>query len=209
MAANSRYATVAELQAYIQAGGTYTATEDIHHAAVLDMASRMIDRETRRFFGTSADATAKVFTARNATRLVVPDLVSVSALKTDTDQDGTYDRTWASSDYRLFPPNAAGEVGGRPYTEIRVDVRTGSSLYYFPTGSALSVQVTGVWGWPAVPADIKAVCLLEAQRLNMQNQTPSGVIANQQAGTMMILPELHPTSRRVLASYRRMGRIDG
>jgi hypothetical protein len=26
---------------------------------------------------------------------------------------------------------------------------------------------------------------------------------------MTVLPELHPTSRRVLASYRRMGRTDG
>jgi hypothetical protein len=203
-----RYATKDQLQARIDSAATFTAVEDAAHIAALDSASRMIDRETRRFFG-KTDSEVRVFTARKYDCVVVPDLVSVSALKTDETDDGTYDRTWASTDYVLWPFNAATGPQSQPYTEIRIDTRSSSTLYTFPPGRIKGVQVTGVWGWPTIPHDIENVCLLEAMRILSQNNDPTGVISNAQAGTMTVLPELHPTSRRVLASYRRMGRTDG
>jgi hypothetical protein len=54
--------------------------------------------------------------------------------------------------------------------------------YYFPFGSFPSpmlrthtVQVTGSFGWSAVPLDVRMACILQAQRLFKRFDSPLGV----------------------------------
>lgn len=199
--------TASDLASRIKDGYAPTVAETSILDAAIVSACGLIDGLTHRFFGTTADATVKYFTARDALLLKVDDLVSVSSIATDEDGDGTYERTWSTSDYHLLPNNAAGELPARPYTRIAVSFNTGSQKYTFPPGTK-RVKVTGVWGWPAVPGVVKSVAILEALRGRKQEESPSGVIANTALGTFTVLPDLHPTSRRRLAPFIRMERPD-
>jgi len=204
----TRYVSAAELQARLDATATWSASETTAHDSILLAVSRMVDDHCRRFFGQTA-STARTFDGRNTGMLIVPDLVSVTSLKTDEDGDQSYERTWASTDYELYPYNAAAEYPARPYTEIHVSTATGSNDYTFPYGQRC-IEVTGVWGWPEVPETVREVVILEAARMLEQSRAPSGIVANNALGTASIVPAMHPTSKRLLMPYinvsLRMGR---
>ena len=119
--------------------------EDGRLLALLDGASRVVDRHCNRHFHVLA-ATRK-FDGAGGRTLPVPDLVAVDpgGLRTDEDGDGAHERTWASSDYLLLPSNAdpasASNPQSRPYN--RVEARGGA---YWPTGRQ-RVSISGEWGW--------------------------------------------------------------
>jgi hypothetical protein len=98
--------------------------------------------------------------------LPVPDLVSVTTLKTDNDRDGTYETTWDTSEYELQPVNAALEIQPAPYTSIAA---VGGLMFPVPiVGYARPprAQVAGVFGWPSLPdAVAEAAGLLAADYL--------------------------------------------
>jgi hypothetical protein len=48
--------------------------------------------------------------------------------------------------------------------------------YTFPVQAEASVQVAGVFGWSAVPLDVRMACILQAQRLFKRFDSPLGVI---------------------------------
>lgn len=116
--------------------------------------SRWIDKRycKRHFYRQTATRT---FEATGLYCLEVPDLVSVTTLKTDAAGDGTFETTWASTDYQLLPVNAPTELEPEPYTEIRA---IGTQTFPVPYSSYLArrdrVQIVGVWGWPAVPEPV-------------------------------------------------------
>lgn len=82
-----------------------------------------------------------------------PDLVSVTALRTDDDGDGAFETTWSASDYQLLPVNAQALLLRKPYTQIRALGRTWPIAC--PPGRLERVQIEGVWGWPAVPPPVR------------------------------------------------------
>jgi hypothetical protein len=86
--------------------------------------------------------------------LKIPDLVSVTTLKTDEDGDGVFETTWSASDYQLRPVNAQALLVKKPYTEIKALARTFPVVSYAPGVRVERVEIVGVWGWPAVPAPI-------------------------------------------------------
>lgn len=202
------YATVAELKQRADAasGTSYTAAEEAAMLACLEAASRAVDGYCRRTFGASGSV-ARYYTPTDSLRLRVHDLVSVSAIATDEDGDLAWERPWASSDYLLYPTDAASTAGEavRPFTEVRVSLATGSNKYTFPVGYERSVKITGVWGWPSIPPVIRDVVLLEALRTYAQFQAPTGVVTNP-AGGLTITPAMHPTSVARLTPYVRIGR---
>lgn len=199
----TQYASAAALQARLDSTATYTAAETSQHDAILQAVSRMVDGHCRRMFGQTASQ-ARTFDGGEAGRLIVPDLVSVTSVKTDEDGDQVYERTWSTGDYELYPYNAALEYPPRPYTSINVSSATGTNDYYFPYGQRC-IEVTGVWGWPEIPPDVREVVLLEAGRMLEQSRAPSGIVANAALGTVTIVPSMHATSRKMLAPYVRMG----
>ena len=87
--------------------------------------------ETRRFDGT-AEA-----------QLAVPDLVSVSSLRSDDDDDGIYETTWADADYELTPQNAAPTAHwGAPHQALRV--RSHGAKQQFQRGHS-RYETAAVW----------------------------------------------------------------
>ena len=77
----------------------------------IEAVSRVIDGiRGERFFTTSADET-RYFTATEGD-VLFPELriVSITTLKTDNDNDRTYENTWATTDYDLMPYNPGNYV---------------------------------------------------------------------------------------------------
>ena len=68
--------------------------------------------------------TTRAFDGPADARLTVPDLISVTSLKSDDDDDGTYETTWATTDYELIPLNAEPtQHWGAPHHALRVLTR--------------------------------------------------------------------------------------
>lgn len=135
-------------------------------------ASRAVDEMCNRRFWADTDATQiRYYTPHNTGRHVdVDDLITLTTLKTDDGGDGTYENTWASTDYILKPDNALAD--GKPYSRVARH-RTGTHL--LPLTYERSVQVTGKFGWTAVPAAIVAATTILAGRfLKRTREAPFG-----------------------------------
>ena len=117
---------------------------------LLEAVSRLIDLYCNRHFYVLL-ATRK-FDGDGASSLNVQDLISLTSLKTDDNVDRTFETTWASTDYLLYPPNAdPTKEWGRPYTRVLVDAEAGSRKA-FPAGLQ-AVEIAGKWGYREVTED--------------------------------------------------------
>lgn len=140
---------------------------------VLSVASRRIDARTNRRFWLDPTPVERVFgTAGRLTpdgRLLVDDIGAVDGLVVETGTGATWS---AFTDYELGPANAL--VDGWPYTDL--------------TGfwSGARVRITAQWGWPAVPEDISMATLLLASRLYLRKDSPEGVLASAEFGSIRV-----------------------
>lgn len=118
-----------------------TANDNRRYRRVLEGISRDIDNKTNRTF--QPYTATRYFTAAFTGHLKVPDLLTVTSIKTDNNNDGTYERTWDTDDYELLPFDAADRQ--QPYTRIEI-TDTGEGNETFPTVQK-GVEVVGVWGY--------------------------------------------------------------
>jgi hypothetical protein len=187
------YAGTNELKAYLQI--TDTDDDDLLELA-LEAAAEVINAYTGRRFDAAAAETRYYMTDETGF-IYVDDLVSVTTLKTDEDADGVYEVTWATSDYLLYPYNAAAY--GRPYTQIR---RTPDGDYYFPRGGRY-VQIVGTFGYSGVPAAVKQACILLAAKLYKRRDAIFGVAGSADMGQVLVqIPRHDPDVMNLLASFR-------
>ena len=85
------------------------------------------------------------FDGNGSTRLLIPDLISLTSLKEDTTDDKTFNETWTANNYWLEPYNSGPtEHWSQPYTAIRV--RQQGAKAGFNTGEQ-HFQATGRWGY--------------------------------------------------------------
>lgn len=190
------YATVEELKSRF--GGLSDTTDDLELRLAAEAISRGIDDHCNRHFwrGTAT----RTFEATSPYCVSVGDLVSVTTLKTDAAGDGTFETTWATTDYQLRPVNATTGAEAWPYTEIRA---VGTQM--FPTWrSALArddrVQVVGVFGWPTLPAAVKQAALILAADVFQLKNAPFGMHS---FGDFAMRVRDNPRAMMLLAPYRR------
>jgi hypothetical protein len=167
------YATLPQFKAWISDKETVI---DAILEKRIETSSRWIDHRCeqpcgrRRHFYQVTEA--RVFDTTDPNVLRIDDLLSVTTLKTDENADGTFETTWAASDYQLLPFDAPTK--GEPYTEISALLRR------FPLcakGQRVGrIQVTGLWGWTAIPNEVHTACLLHASRGLKRRHSPEGVI---------------------------------
>jgi hypothetical protein len=194
------YATLAEFKSSI---GITDSTDDTPLQSVLDAADQLINNyvDTKVGFGQTASQT-RYYTADRFDFVLTDPIVSVSQLATDVNGDGTYSQVWTSNDYILAPRNAA--LDSRPYTEIDTSPFSNAD-YNFPVGY-LEVKVTGVFGWPSVPAAVKQAALIQAGAIWSSRTAPFGVIGSQDlGGVLRMSAALHPEARILLEPYRLRG----
>jgi hypothetical protein len=71
-------------------------------------------------------------------------------------------------------------------------------------GVTKGVKLTGTWGWPAVPDEIKQACLLRAAWLFKRKDTPLGVAGSSDLG-MIRVGRWDPDFDKLIAPYRQPG----
>jgi hypothetical protein len=121
-------------------------------------------------------------------------------VKTDNDGDGTFETTLTQgTDYQLEPLNAV--LKKIPFNRI---VAIGDKT--FPMIVAPDrplVQVTAVWGWDAVPDDVREACVLLSIRGFARLNAALGVVGF--ADMAFQVRAVDPDVRDLLAPYRILG----
>lgn len=173
-------------------------------------ASRWLEQYCERHFWRTLSTEVRTFAPEDWWLLRLPefnDLVSITSLLTDQSGDGVFETTWATTDYQLltspagrnsFNPQAGPER--RPYTAIK-SIATRRWPWIYTTPSRLDrVQITGVFGWPAVPRAIKQAAQLLAAETFRRKDAPMG-IAGEGAFVQSFTPNV--TATRLADPYRR------
>jgi hypothetical protein len=171
VAVTNGYCTLNDVKAALR---ITDAVDDSLIEIAIESASRQIDGYCERvFYATTA---TRVYNPQDIFVTQTDDIVSVTTLKTAL-TGVTYDQTWATTDFQLEPLNGVSGGLTQPYTRIRA---IGANLFpvWAVTGTqynAASVQVTGVFGWSAIPTAIKQATMLAAMRQFKRYDSPLGV----------------------------------
>lgn len=208
--ANDRvYATVPELKSRLAIPGADTV-DDTELVAAVDTASRAVDADCQRHFWKTTEA--RTFAPCDWYRLKLGafnDLVSVTTLKTDPGGDGTFELTWATADYQLLTadnsPNVNAGPEPRPYTQVRAVGNQQFPIAYYWATRRNVVEITGVWGWPAVPADVRQACLiLAAEQFKLKDAPLGSAVGIADLGIIRVRE--NPQADRLLQPYRKFPR---
>lgn len=178
MAITNGYGTLAE---YKDRHDIDDSEDNTAIEAYITAISRLIDGiRGERFFANSTDET-RYFTAMDSEALFPQmGIVSITTLKTDNDEDGTYEYTWtADTDYYLQPYNAS--LNSEPYKWIEI---APNGSYSFPKRVQKGVQIVGKFGWSSAPSYISEACYLGTARLMQRQATPLGVSAAAAVGQL-------------------------
>jgi hypothetical protein len=196
------YCTVEALKSRIRST-TSDSDYEVHSACFA--ASRAIESACERLFYQTAAGTVRTFVPDDLWTLKLGpynDLVSLSAVKTDASGDGTFETTWSASDYQLLPVNPGAAPELRPYTKIKA-VGAQTFPWICPGVGARDdrVQVTGVFGWAAVPWGVKLAAKMLAEEI--LKDAPFGVAGFGEFGVVraranpriqaLIDPYVHPS----------------
>tara|TARA_Y100000114_G_scaffold67646_1_gene61993 strand:- start:6891 stop:7493 length:603 start_codon:yes stop_codon:yes gene_type:complete len=192
------YASLAEVKAALQI--TDTVDDSLITMAVTS-ASALIEGFCGRRFD-SASAT-RYFAADNAYVLQVDDLVSVTSIASSSQSDGTYDVTWAATDYQLEPLNGYADGLDFPTTRIRAIDR-----YLWPASSTINgfeadVKIVGTWGFSSVPSQVNQAAVIQAMRIFKRLDSPLGVAGFGDFGAMRVSKGLDPDVAQLVAPYVR------
>lgn len=166
----SDYITPEQLKATLSMTGETFADEDVERA--ITAASRGIDQLCQdRFYQGTADSARYYDPADRRVVKLLPSAGSIASVKIDEDGDGTFETTLAeNTDYLKWPYNAGDDA--EPWWELHIHP---NSSYRFPKYPR-SVEVTGRFGWSAVPAAIEqATGILAAKLVKRSREAPFGI----------------------------------
>ena len=198
------YCTVEELKSRLQITDT---SDDFEITLAVQAACRSIDEITGRYFWRGTDTRTYVPESIYAQQL--DDLVSVTTLKVDRDGDGVFEETWTQgTDFALtvspgrYNTGAKGETW--PYTGLTV-LSTGKFMpFVWPWSHQDRIQVTGVFGWPAVPLAVKQAALIAAADLFKLKDAAFGVAGFGEFGVVRIQanPRVMSLVKRYISGQR-------
>jgi len=113
-------------------------TEDTYLRKLLEYASRQIDNKMGRFF--YCDETTHYYDGEISPFWLPDDILSITTLKTDDDDDGTFENSYTEdTDYRLYPLNK--------YPKTKAKVITSGSYGGFASGIDKGIEIAGVFGY--------------------------------------------------------------
>lgn len=182
MALGDPYITNEDLAAYLGISGTKDVPLLDNAVAA---ATQWVTDHCQRDFNQETAATARVYDPDNPYRADVDDFYTTTGLviKTDTADSGSYDTTWASTDYILRPHNGVeGGMTGFPYRQI-ISVES----YTFPCRTGRPrLQVTAKWGWAAVPDAVKQATRILAAEVYRLKDAPLGIATANEFGPLRV-----------------------
>ena len=204
MTITNGYATRNQVKAALRIGTADTLDDDLIDNCV-GAASRLIDGYCNRRFWQSGTAEARIFQAEDSFYCSIDDIAGTAlTLKSSTQADGTFDLTWSRSDYQLEPLN--GNLDGLTWSYDKIRA---VGDYLFPTvnanyGEQALVQVTAIFGWPAVPEPITQATIIQASRIFKRYDSPLGVAGFGDLGAIRVSRFLDPDMAQLVEPYRRM-----
>jgi len=155
----------------------------------------------------------RTFRPQNLWKLHIDPVVTVTAFNVDTTGDGTFDQAWTQgTDYQLIiGTNSEYNINSygvqRPYRVVQV-LQAGKWFpFTWPYSHLDRIQITGTWGWPAVPPAVSQACLQLAAQLWKEKDAPFGVAGEADFGVVkggsspMIVELLRP----YIYSRRKVG----
>lgn len=185
------------------AGTNYDTQIDM----AVNAASRAIDQYCNRRFWLDGSTVARTFTPTSPYVLDCDDIGdSTVTVKTDAAGDGTFETTWAVSDFQLLPANAPYAVPeAHPYTSIRaIGSQTFPTIVSTWQSRLERVQIVTKWGWPAVPDAVVQACLIKMARIFHRKSSPQGIAAFDQFGAIRISRGQDSDVAELLEDYRKM-----
>jgi hypothetical protein len=204
MTITNGYATRNQVKAALRIGTADTLDDDLIDNCV-GAASRLIDGYCNRRFWQSGTAEARVFQAEDSFYCSIDDIAGTAlTLRSSTQADGTFDLTWSRSDYQLEPLN--GNLDGLTWSYDKIRA---VGDYLFPTvnanyGEQALVQVTAIFGWPAVPEPVTQATIIQASRIFKRYDSPLGVAGFGDLGAIRVSRYLDPDMAQLVEPYRRM-----
>lgn len=184
------YATTQQVKSHYDPSGAGGSLDDAIIEDKITLASRLLDDECHtRFYVPTADET-RYYTATESGELWPDDdIVSITTLATDDDEDRVYETTWATTDYDLMPFNAS--LKGEPYTHIAI---TPNGRYSFPVGVSKGVKIVGKFGYSSTaPIEIQEACITLAIFLLQAMKSSLGMVGGGEIGQEIRLARMHPT----------------
>lgn len=196
MALNDPYITATQLNSWLSIDDT---DDNVLATSACATATEWVNQYCRRQFNKTTVATARTFYPADGCEVYVHDFWTNTDLvvKTDADDDGTFETTWAASDYLLEPLDGIeAQMTGFPY---RCIVAVGN--YRYPSSPRRpTVQVTAQWGWNLVPESVvTATKIVAAFEFNQKN-SPTGIQSFGDAGIIRVTDV--PEAARLLAYYQ-------
>ncbi len=194
------YSTLALLKAHMR---VTDVNDDVELQACLTAASRAIDYECDRQFGSAAQTRyyspdcQLLLDGRPA--LAIDDTFAAMTVTTDLANNGLFATSLVSgTDYDLWPYNAPSDV--LPWTHLLLK---STSNTYLPWTNR-SVKVVGTFGWTAVPAVVADAVLIQAARFFVRRDSAYGVAGSPSLGSeVRLLARLDPDVALLLTSVKR------
>jgi hypothetical protein len=189
------YITADELRAFV---GAVSSTIEPLLVSACESASSEVESYCGRTFTSDAVATARRYRVVAPTHVVIDDAYEVATVKTDTNDDGSYNTTWSSNDFETEPLN--GVVGGKsgwPTTTI-----SAVGTLYFPVSKRPTVEVVAKWGWVSVPEPVRQASLMLASEILKAREAPFGVAGIDAMGAVVRVRQNTLVAAR-LNPYRR------
>lgn len=142
-----------DLQTIKGSGGLNIGTTvyDRRLRTLAEHVSRQVDQWCNRHFYYLTGT--RDFDGDGSVELLVPDLIGVGTLLEDSNSDGTFETTWGSNDYLLYPLNAQPTAAdrGQPYRKVRVNPNNGTQDTFL--AGHRNYRVVGTWGYWQVTRD--------------------------------------------------------
>lgn len=200
MAIVNGYLTIDEAVQYVGRNETRDTTE---LEDVVTSVSRLIDRYCGRQFFQST-ATAREFDSLNGTDVEFGpfnDVVSVTTLAYDSNDDGTFETTVSASGYQLLPTKNAAPID-EPFTSLRL--LNGSTFPYAPAASGRTglIRITGTYGWSAVPVEVKQAARIMVAEVAKLADAPLGVAGFGEFGVVRLSRSMPARAMHLLQPYR-------
>jgi hypothetical protein len=197
MAITNGYATLNEVKQAMSIPVSDTVDDTMLEIAI-ESASRAIDSYTGRNFYSSGTASRYYSPTSNAV-CETDDIAEFVHLKT-LDANDQFTVAWTATDYQLEPLNGIADGVATPYTRIRA---IGDYLFQQLEGEA-TVEVRAVFGYSAVPIEVKNACLIQSSRLMKRLDSPLGVAGFGDIGVIRVSSRIDPDVAQLIDSYRKL-----
>jgi hypothetical protein len=133
----------------------------------------------------------RTFRPHDIWALDIDPVITVTALNVDTDGDGVFEQAWVQgTDYQLLVGDNSYNVNAygvaRPYRRVQV-LQAGKWFpFVWPYSHLDRIQISGTWGWPAVPPPVAQACLVLAAQWFKEKDAPFGILGTSDFGVTRI-----------------------